>query len=163
MQYISNVWMCVGLCYPTSMLICLPLPLLCNCKCDITSYIALSDIPQDSLNWCSHPISLIYYIWHSKARGFTLLTMFKVIVLLTTDCPTAGTSSFNADFTPYYQCLSFDLVVHLHNPNPYRVNIVPEIVAHDRCPCFVHRFSYSTILYKSDLYIQAFYDKKKKP
>ena len=90
-----------------------------------------------------------------------MLTMFKVIVLLTTDCPTAGTSSFNADFTPYYQCLSFDLVMHLHNPNPYRVNIVPEIVAHDRCPCFVHRFTHSTILYKSDSYIQAYIVKYK--
>ena len=90
--------------------------------------------------------------------------MLKVIVLLTSIFLTELTVRLYAGFTPYYQCLSFDLVMHLHNPNPYRVNIVPEIVAHDRNPCFVHRFTHSTILYKSDLHIQAYIVKyKKKP
>jgi len=142
------------------MLIFVWLPLLCNCKCHITSYITLSGISQNSLNWCSHPISLIHYIWHSRARGLTLLTMFKVIVLLTTDWR-PNVHLIMRICIPYYQCLSFDLVMHLHNPNPYRVNIVPEIVAHDRSPCFVHRFTYSTIIYKSDSYILAYIVKYK--
>lgn len=145
--------MCVGFGFPTSMLISLSLPLLCNCKCDITSYIALSDIPKNSLNWYSYPISLIHYIWHSRARGIDPVyyalsnraTNHRLVLL---------DLVFNADFTPYYQCLSFDLVMHLHNPSPYRVNIVPEIVAHDRCPCFVHRFTHSIIICKCDLHNQ---------